>query len=298
VRGGAQFTALLRRNSATRQGNPKNARRPGSPNDRASQIHHVSHSMLSLRHSILALSLGALLSFPLQSSADERRFSFVYETTTAAKGSIELENWVTWKHFVEPGKDLDVLQMRHEVEFGITDRLQLGLYLFDWSYDNFSRKAEHDASGIELIYNLTNPNTSFLGSAVYVEALLGEHELELEAKLLLQKNFGPVTLAWNLALEAEWEGERFGNYEERTGEFFQTLGVSYEVTKNFSFGAEALHEIEFPEWEEANDSVVWVGPNLSFRYGRAFATVAGLFQVTNNKEEPDVQTRLILGYRF
>lgn len=253
---------------------------------------------MSTRSATLALFITAALGFPLQSSADERRFSFTYETTTAAKGSIEIENWATWKHFVEPGKDVELMEFRHEVEFGVTDRFQVGLYLFDWSYDNITRQARHDTSGVELIYNLTNANTSFLGSAVYLEALLGEHVLEIEGKLLLQKNLGPVIIAYNAALEAAWEGEAFGKFEERRGEFFETLGISYEVTKNFSFGAELLHEIEFPEWETANDSVVWAGPNLSFRYGRAFATIAGLFQATHNRDEADVQTRLILGYRF
>jgi hypothetical protein len=43
---------------------------------------------------------------------------------------------------------------------------------------------------------------------------------------------------------------------------------------------------------------VWVGPNVAFRSGRAYAVLAGLFQVTDVKAEPDVQTRLIVGFQF
>ncbi len=244
----------------------------------------------------------AAFALTLPASAIERRFAFTYETTTQAKGAIELENWVTWRHRdVEGGKDSDVFRFRHEIEYGLTDRLQLGLYLFDWQYDDQDsegHEARWQASGIELIYSLTNPTTDFLGSAIYGEVLVGEDSLKLEGKLLLQKNFGPLRVAYNAIIEGEWEGGKFGDFEERTGEIAQTLGVSYDFNKRFSVGAELLHEIELPEWEEAEDSVVYAGPNASVRFGRAFATVTALFQVTDNQGEPDSQVRLLTGFDF
>ncbi len=150
----------------------------------------------------------------------------------------------------------------------------------------------------KLIYSFTNPTTDFLGSALYFEAVAGEHSLELEGKLLLQKNFGPFRVAYNAILEAGWEGEKFGHFDERDGEFAQTLGVSYDINKNFSVGAEVLHEIPLPEWRDAADSNVFVGPNASVRFGRVFATATALFQVTNIEGEPDAQVRLITGFAF
>ena len=74
------------------------------------------------------LVLAAALATALPASAGERRFSYTYETTTAAKGGVELENWVTWKHSNHrSAEDTDVFEFRHELEFGLTDRLQLGL---------------------------------------------------------------------------------------------------------------------------------------------------------------------------
>jgi hypothetical protein len=219
--------------------------------------------------------------------------------TTAPKGSFEIENWVTWKaQRCEASGDADRFEFRHELEFGITDRLQLGLYLADWRYDNSDpvKHAAYQHSGIEAIYNLTNPTTDLLGSAVYLEVLVGNELLELEGKLLLQKNFGLWVVAYNAILEAEWEGTHLD--EERNGEFAQTFGVSYELNRHFSLGAELLHEIDLPDWSEAEDSIVFAGPNASVRYGRTFATVACLFQLTDIAEEPDVQTRLIFGIEF
>jgi hypothetical protein len=248
---------------------------------------------------ILAL---AQLALPRFTAATERRFTFTYETATAPKGHVELENWVTWRHSDERGPhDADLFQFRHELEFGVTDKLQFGLYFFDWRYDEHDQdghRAAWEHSGIELIYNLTNPTTDFLGSALYLEALVGENALELEGKLLLQKNFGPLTVAYNAILEAEWEGETFGEFEESNGVFGQTVGISYDLAKSFSVGAEVLHEIELPGWKESGESALYAGPNASARLGRVFATVTTLFQLSDHDSEPDFQVRLITGFQF
>lgn len=229
--------------------------------------------------------------------ATDRKFSYVYEVTTAPKGTVEFENWVTWKHSDNRTGKVDRFDFRHELEFGVTDRFQAAVYLANWTYDSRATEDEvrYENSGIELMYRLSNPTTDFLGSGLYFEGLVGDENLELEGKLLLQKNFGPLVIAYNAVLEAEWEGK---DLEERTGEFKETLGVSYELTKNFAIGGELLHEVEFPDWGDAEEGRVWAGPNIAVRGGRTFAVLAGLFQLTDVKEEPDVQTRLIFGIHF
>lgn len=249
------------------------------------------------------LCLTALTCSPLL--AGERRFTYVYETTTAAKGEVEIENWATWKtgnnDEGERGNEFD---FRHEIEFGVTDHLQLGLYVVDWTVldkvagGEKGAHAVYDDSALEAIYNLTNPVTDLLGSALYGEIQVGDLKFALESKLLLQKNFGPFVIAYNASFEAEWEGERFGSFEERHAEFQQTLGASYQISPNFLLGGEFLHEITFPEWSEAEDSVVYVGPNASFRYDRYYLTATAMIQATAITEEPDFQLRAIFGFHF
>jgi hypothetical protein len=111
----------------------------------------------------------------------------------------------------------------------------------------------------------------------------------------LQKNFGPLVLVYNFVLEAEWEGE---SYDEEVGVIENTVGLSYQISPRFLVGAEAVHEVEFEGWEDAGDHVVSVGPNLSFRTGSFFATVTGLFQVSDVDGEPDNQVRLLAGFHF
>jgi hypothetical protein len=246
-----------------------------------------------------ALLAGGLLP---ELEAGERRFTYVYEVTTAAKGEIELENWVTWK--TRRGGGGNEFDFRHEIEFGLTDRLQMGVYVADWKVlDKAAGGADgaqaiYQDTGVELIYNLTNPVTDFIGSAVYGEVKLGDQKFELEGKLILQKNFGPIVLAYNATLEAEWEGKRFGDFNERKGTFEQTLGASYQFTPNFLLGGEFLHEIDFADWSEAGDSVVYAGPNASFRYDRFYVTATALIQATGISEEPDFQLRTIFGFAF
>lgn len=263
--------------------------------------HNIIHNILMFYRPCFLASVFAatLLVTAVSASAGQRRFAYSYETLTAPVGSVEFENWVTWKHRGGDGR-VDQFDFRHEFEFGVTERLQIGLYVADWRLTETrdTSRATYQHSGVEVIYNVSNPNTDFLGSALYGEVLVGDRVIELEGKLLLQKNFGRVSLVYNAIIEAAWEGDSLQHLDERSGEFAQTLGVSYELTPNFSAGAELLHEVDLPEWRAAGKSIVFAGPNVSVRAGRFFATVAGLFRITDQDDEPDVQTRLIFGFDF
>ena len=234
--------------------------------------------------------------------ADEeegRRFTYVYEATTAERGEVEAENWVTWGTSPRDERGFNRLDFRHEIEFGVTDHLQIGLYLADWGYREDSATNEHgfryQSSAVELIYNLTNPTTDLLGMALYEEIRGGPELLELESKVILQKNVGRFVIAYNGTLEAKWEGNRL---EGKAGEIAQSFGLSYEISPAWCVGVELLHEIDLPDWSEAADSIVYGGPNVSYRHGHWWATVTPLAQLTNVGSEVDVQTRLIFGFEF
>ncbi len=233
----------------------------------------------------VVLALACVCALPAQ--ANNRRFTYVYESTTAAPGTVELETWVTWKEHR--------FDFRHEIEFGLTDRLQLALYVADWSYFTRDDRARFHDAAVEVMYNLTNPETSALGSAIYGEIKVGDELVELEGKVILQRNLGRFMLAYNATLEGEWEGH---NYEERNGEFQQTAGLSYQVSPRFFVGGELLHEVGFPEWERRGDNVVYAGPNLSVRAGNWWLTATALAQLTGVEDETDFQVRTIAGYSF
>lgn len=247
-------------------------------------------------HSLLRAAL--LFAAVFSATADDRRFAFVYPAVTSPKGEIELENTVTWQHRLGDESKFDAFQFRHSVEIGVTDHFQLELYPANWSYSTDIHSARYDESAVEAIYNLTNPTTDWIGSAVYLEIAGGERAFDIEGKLLLQKNLGPLTIGYNAILDAAWEGDSFGHFDSRNGSFSQTLGVSYDLTKRVSVGAELVHEIALPGWRASEPSVVYAGPNASFRFGRGYVTVAGVFQLTNVQAEPELQTRVIFGVSF
>ncbi|MEK0451577.1 MAG: hypothetical protein RL088_3845 [Verrucomicrobiota bacterium] len=226
--------------------------------------------------------------------AGDRKFTYSNDVTTNPKGVWEYEQWVTWKSY---GSGKDSFDFRHELEGGLTDKLQIGIYLADWTLTRQGGKTDAvwKSSGVELIYNLSNPTTDILGSAIYGEVKLGEEIFKLEAKLLLQKNLGPWTFISNTIVEAEWEGS---GYDEEIGVFEQTLGVSYDLSPSFSIGAEAKYELEYEGWSGSADGALYIGPVASYRKKDFFVATTVLFQATDIDSEPDVQTRMILGFHF
>ena len=234
---------------------------------------------------------------PVSAFAGARHFTFIYEATTSAPGSVEMENWVTWGRTNNPARS-DEVSFRHELEFGITNNFQASVYLADWSY---AMDAEHSGfsysdSAVELIYNLTNPVVDPIGLSVYEEIQVGDRVFELESKLIGQKNIGPWIVAYNATLEAVWEGE---HWQSRSGEVQQAFGISREISPRFSVGVELLHEFVFNDWRDTDHiRNLFVGPNVSYRHGRWFVTATSLAQLTNTPDEADFQLRTIFGTSF
>jgi hypothetical protein len=236
------------------------------------------------------------LLFPAVSSATGlyagvRHFTFLYEAPTSAPGSVELENTVTWAH--NSGAEL-----REEVEIGVSNRFQIGIYPLDWSYhqDHDDDGFSYDGGAVELIYNLSNPVIDPIGISLYQEISGGRQHFESESKLIAQKNLGPLILDYNLTLEAEWEEQ---GLREQQGELQQAFGASYEFAPRLSVGIELLHEFVFPDWRDG-DKIrnVFIGPNISYRQRNWFVTVTALAQATDTSGEPDFQLRTIFGVGF
>lgn len=232
-----------------------------------------------------------------QVDAGERRFTYVYEATTLRQGEWEFEQWVTWKTSKETDRSFDRFDFRTEVEYGVTDYFQVGFYLSDWRYEENSPKANSRGDwrdvAVETILNLSDPTTDPIGLALYGEILIGDELFELEGKVIVQKNFAKLTLAYNATIEAEWEGN---HYNEDNGEFLQSLGLSYQFSPRFLAGMELLHEVAIPDWRGASGKgVLYLGPNFSFRTESWWATLTPLFQVSDVETEPDFQMRILFG---
>src|SRR5262245_31294228 len=217
--------------------------------------------------------------------AGARHFTYIYEAVTSAPGSFEIENWITWSRTTNPER-FDQVDFRHELEIGVTDRLQTSIYLADWFYENAAGHSGsvYSDSALELIYNLTNPVIDAVGLSLYQEYRVGDRLFEWESKLIAHKNLGPLILAYNATLEAIWEE----GLARREGQFQQAVGASYDLSTRISVGLELLHEFVFPEWHDTEKiRNVFIGPSVSYRNQNWFVTVTALAQPTNTPDEPD-----------
>ena len=248
-----------------------------------------------LKRSFLFCAL--LLTFPAAISFAERHFAFIYETPESEPGHFEFENWVTWKRTTDPAR-ADKVEFRHEIQYGVTDRLQASVYLADWFYQSTPQRSgwTYSDTAIELIYNLTNPVSDPVGISLYQEYKAGYRLFEWESKLIAQKNIGRWILVYNATLEATWEGN---DLAEREGELTQALGASYEFSSAISVGLELLHEMVFPEWSDrATIRNFFMGPNVSYRRGHWSVSTSALAQATDTADEPALQIRTIFGLEF
>jgi hypothetical protein len=251
----------------------------------------ASHRLVKRKLLLCVLLLGLSLSI---CPGGVRRFTFIYEANTSAASSLELENSITWQRAAGPDR-FDQIDFRHELEYGVTDKFQASLYLADWFYENDREHSgfAYSDTAIELIYNLTSPVVDPVGLSIYGELRAGDRLIELESKLIAQKNLGPIILAYNVTLEATWECSELTEHE---GEFSQALGASYEISPRISVGLELLHEFVLPEWrDEEKIRNFFIGPNVSYRHRNWFVTVTALAQATDTVDEPDFQLRTIFG---
>jgi len=243
-------------------------------------------------------------------SADERLFTYSYEAEVLPKGATEFEQWITHSRDKADGV-FSRWDFREEMEFGLTDRLTTALYL------NFrdttvttdtvdSHDFEFKGVSSEWKYQFLNPNTKPIGLLGYGEVTYNGSELELEQKLILQKNFGEHWVAvLNVIAEQEWEWEN--NDEERELVLEFTAGLSYKINPNWAVGIEGRHHRVYEDWDEELGNAWFVGPALHYARSQWWATLTVLPQVAGHPdtahgleldEHTKVEARLIVGYNF
>lgn len=238
----------------------------------------------------LAILIAALLR---TAEANERQFTYTYDTSTLPRGAREIEPWTTIG--LEDGTSLT---QRMELEWGVSDKLLSAFYL-NWHADGAG--SAFDGVSSEWKLGLASRSVAPVGVALYGEASLGPAENELEFKLLLDRQRGDVLLAVNLVAEAEWKDEGEERWEaEQVGEV--VLGAAWKPGP-WSVGVEALEKNELVEGALA-ELKVGAGPALSVAQEGwwAAATAMVWFAEKEGDEELEMGTspeiRLLLGFDY
>jgi hypothetical protein len=222
--------------------------------------------------------------------ADETPFASIYTTETESEGEAEVEQWVTWARN-KPDERFDEVVGRTEVEYGVTNRLQLALYA------NYSRTkivprgpgapdgpvdtTRFNGFSAEAIYQLLDPDTDDFGIALYLEPAMGTGERALEGKLLLQKNFldDRLVFAANVNLEYVWAHDVTTRVWDHETNLELYLGVSYRFAPGWFGGAELLNENNYDGHiglgtAHAQTNAFYFGPAVHYATETWWATLA------------------------
>lgn len=231
-----------------------------------------------------------LLLCPSAALADRRSFARTYEYMTMPAGDLELEfyNTQTMEKFDDEAPQ--AFQMQIEVEYGITDHWDVSLYqVFSQAG---AEPLHYSATKLRSRYRFAERGLWPVDTLLYFEAVKAFGGLagsELEAKLILARDFGPVTLAVNpiVELEVEEEMEAGGEAEKELElEAGFAAGLTYEVAPSFRVGAESF----------SKGKRFWAGPSISWAPSPKFwTTVNAGFGLNEKADDFTVQAILGLG---
>ncbi|HTA18593.1 MAG TPA: hypothetical protein VK989_04840 [Polyangia bacterium] len=229
--------------------------------------------------------------------ANPRPLPFTYQSETLPKGAVEVEQFVD----LVPVRIVDTSgqptwylasQYQTEFEVGLTDRLELSLYVTYVPQPSpgvtNSVPALTEGNGVKqrLRYRLADPDAWPVDVALYGEVTENDREIELEGKIILQRRVGRVRFITNL-----WAEHELYFNGDREWVLNPTVGVTAELTPRYHLGLEG--------WMRAEDKVagtivpgvqsrgwvvkphVFVGPAFMMNFGRMWWSNGVYLQVTN-----------------
>jgi hypothetical protein len=260
--------------------------------------------------SLLALTYSAV------ASANPRPLPFTYPHEQLVTGATELEQFIDFTTAKATdrtsGRDAQygMFQFQTEFEHGITDRLELGLYVMyapapptDFAINSTPRPLEGNGMKQRLRFKLADTGVWPIDVAVYGELVENERELELEGKLILQRRIGIARIMGNLTGEQEF-------YYNGEKEFVlnPSAGVTFEATPVIQPGIEWWMRAEFSEEGEksAPGSQQYVGPALLLQMGPLWWTNGFYLRVSDWNDSTvaphqgfgKLWIRSVIGYGF
>jgi hypothetical protein len=199
--------------------------------------------------------------------ANPRPLPFTYTTDTLGAGQVEIEQYVDLVALrgINPGTAMPQWYLpsafQTEIEIGLADRLELGLYLtfVPDPGEQFASKALFPGAGNglkqRLRYIFADAGEWPVDTGIYGELVENEREIELEAKLLLQRRFDRLRIAANLSGEYE---RYFSGQRELV--LNPSLGVTFELSPTFHLGLDSWLRSEYPQNPRPPTRTFGLGP--------------------------------------
>lgn len=265
------------------------------------------------KFSLAASFLGAMLSLAVLASpsvahAGEGSFGWIYTLDLQPQGKLEFEQRLSLVHKQANGT-YDFWRSRTEMEYGLTNDLQVSAYLNAYSVNaskNYTnpdacggagpctsgygvsenagdtfRKTALDGASLEAVWRLSNPVLSPVGVGLYVESTFGQLADELETRLLLQSNFldDSLIVAANIVYEAE--KVKFLNQPSPESMVDLLVGASYRFAPRWTAGVEHRFHNDFAGYRlsEHTQRANFFGPNLHYATKDWWVTAAWRHQL-------------------
>ena len=271
---------------------------------------HVRRGSAWASTASLIAGLASALALAGPATADEPIFGFVNTTDLLPKGKTQIEAWLSVRESEALG-DVRSLEGRTELDYGLTNSVQVTLYL------NFSdlnaridpaqaaalglspagrvERSRFDGATGEVIWRITSPYLDPLGFAVLADASFGPGQRVVGFKAIGQKNFrdDTVVLAANLRVDL---GQREARRSEVTGLVARrhvtaleaSLGASWRFRANWSAALEMRARRTSAggllEGGPHEASAVFVGPTVHYGGERWFLTLSALKRVSGGGE--------------
>lgn len=222
---------------------------------------------------VLVLSAGKAL-------ADQRSYVWTYEYLTLAKDSAEIEYYQTAVTKDRQKDNSSDWQQQIELEYGITDHLDVALYqVFDQKEQD---KMKYSGYKYRLRYRVAEKNQLPLDVILYAE-----HQEKVDAKnvfegkLILAKDVGKLNVAYNQIYKNTYASGDQADHE-------YAAGVSYEMMPSVRFGVESKGNYRTDKYAG--------GPTISWVGGRIWANLGAVYGL--NRRTNDREVRFLLGVPF
>ena len=227
-------------------------------------------------------AFAALTLLPRPASATPRALPFTYTSDSLGEGELEVEQYVDMTPVKAitadsgpAGETYLAVQLQTEFEYGITNALELGLYVAvvpspGEEYSQIATLTEGTGFKERLRYRLADEGAWPIDVALYGELVEYTNEFEIEAKIILQRRFGKLRLAANAWAEREWGWQKT---DENAWVVNPTVGATYQITPAFHAGLEYWMRAEFPDSAPAQRPFSlgphqFVGPALLVNFGK------------------------------
>jgi hypothetical protein len=232
-------------------------------------------------------------------------YTYIYETLPQGEGEVELYTDLTPLRAINPNAAPAwylAPQFQAEIEYGLTDRLELGLYLTiaptPSGWTDLPNMPEGSGVKQRLRYRFGEAGQWPIDLAVYGEVTENEREIELEGKIILQRRLGPLRFAANAWAEREYyfrasqtgdpvgqNGPLFGNREWVLN---PAAGVVYERSALVQPGVEYwMHAEHLDGGGWVIEPQHYLGPTVLLQFGKIWWSNGAYFRL-NGLDTPAV----------